>query len=153
MKDLYSAKNQLVKTLPEMADAASSPQLKESFTLHLAQTRQQVERLKQIFQALGESPGGMKCKGMEGLLEEGQEVLGKRGSGPIKDIALIGAAQRVEHYEMAGYESVLAVARQLGQTQAVDLLQQSMQEEQAAAQKLSQLAQNSLSADNSNASN
>src|ERR1700687_2654715 len=103
LKDLYSAENQLVKALPKMAKAAAAAELRQGFEKHLKQTQRQVQRLEKIFQALGESPKGKKCKGMEGLIEEGSEAMEEDYEYSVLDAALIGAAQRVEHYEIAGY--------------------------------------------------
>src|SRR6202165_3962082 len=103
LKDIYNAENQLVKALPKMAKAASSEELRRGFEEHLEQTKGHVQRLEQIFQTLGESPKGKKCKGMEGLVAEGSEVMEEDYEGSVLDAALIGAAQRVEHYEIAGY--------------------------------------------------
>src|ERR1700719_344836 len=111
LKDLYSAENQLVKALPKMARAASSDELRRGFEEHLEQTKGHVQRLEKIFQALGESPKGKKCKGMEGLIEEGSEVMEENYEGSVMDAALIGAAQRVEHYEIAGYGTVRTMAK------------------------------------------
>ncbi len=129
LKDLYSAENQLVKALPRMAKAASSPDLKAAFTEHLRVTKGQVERLEKIFKQIGASPRGKKCKAMEGLIEEGKEVIGEDAEAAVRDAALIGAAQRVEHYEMAGYGCVRTYARQLGYPEAAELLQQTLDEE------------------------
>src|SRR5512141_2990303 len=106
LKDLYSAEQQLLKALPKMAKAASSPELKDAFSQHLEQTRHQVERLDRIFEELGKNPRGKKCIGMHGLIEEGNELLKEKADPAVKDAGLISAAQRVEHYEMAGYGSV-----------------------------------------------
>src|SRR6266478_6893707 len=110
LKDLYSAENQLLKALPKMAKVASSPELRTAFEDHLEQTRGQVERLERIFKKLDASPKGKKCKAMEGLIEEGKEVM-EEAHPPVLDAALIAAAQRVEHYEMAGYGCVRTFAR------------------------------------------
>ena len=114
LKDLYNAENQLVKALPKMAKAASSDKLRQGFEEHLEQTKNHVQRLEKIFQTLGESPKGKKCKGMEGLIEEGSEVMEEDYEGSVMDAALIGAAQRVEHYEIAGYGTVRTMAETLG---------------------------------------
>ena len=103
LKDLYSAEQQIIKALPKMAKAASSPRLKDAFNQHLDQTKGQVERLDQIFEELGKAPRGKKCIGMEGLIEEGSEILKERAEPSVKDAGLIAAAQRVEHYEIAAY--------------------------------------------------
>ena len=141
LRDLYNAENQLLKALPRMAKAASSPDLKAAFTEHLEVTRGQVERLETIFEALGAKAKGKKCKAMEGLVEEGKEVLEEAGSPSVIDAALIAAAQRVEHYEMAGYGCVRTFARLLGRTDHAKLLQQTLDEEGAADKKLTALAE------------
>jgi len=141
LKDLYSAENQLVKALPKMAKGAASDELRKGFEEHLQQTKGHVQRLEQIFEALGESPKGKKCKGMEGLIEEGSEVLEEDYEGNILDAALIGAAQRVEHYEIAGYGTVRAMAESLGETAHVTLLTQTLDEEKETDEKLTELAE------------
>src|SRR6202453_2889628 len=139
LKDLYSAENQLVKALPKMAKAATSPDLRAGFEEHLEQTKGHVQRLETIFQQLGESPKGKKCKGMEGLIEEGSEAI-EEYDGELLDAALIGAAQRVEHYEMAGYGTVSAFAEELGEPEQVSLLNQTLEEEEETDEKLTELA-------------
>ncbi len=141
LRDLYSAERQLTKALPKMAKAATSKELRDGFTEHLEQTRGHVERLEQIFEALGERASGKKCAGMEGLIEEGSEVMGDDFEGDIKDAALIGAAQRVEHYEIAAYGTVCAFAELLGETQHLKLLQQTLDEEKQTDEKLTELSQ------------
>ncbi|MCE9531527.1 MAG: ferritin-like domain-containing protein [Planctomycetes bacterium] len=141
LKDLYNAEHQLLKALPKMAKAASAPELQEAFTSHLEETRGQVERLEQIFLKLDESPKGKKCKAMEGLLEEGKDVMEEDMETSVKDAALIAAAQRVEHYEMAGYGCVRTFAQLLGYDEAVELLQETLDEEGAADKKLTELAE------------
>jgi ferritin-like metal-binding protein YciE len=141
LKDLYNAENQLLKALPRMAKAASSPELKAAFTEHLDVTRTQVERLDEIFAELGVSPKGKKCKAMEGLVEEGKDVMQEDGDPSVIDAALIGAAQRVEHYEMAGYGCVRTFARLLGYDRAAELLQETLDEEGEADKKLTELAE------------
>jgi ferritin-like metal-binding protein YciE len=111
LKDLYNAENQLVKALPKMAKAANSDELRNGFEEHLEQTKGHVQRLEQIFEMLGESPKGKKCKGMEGLIEEGSEMIEEDFEGSVRDAGLIGAAQRVEHYEIAGYGTVKSLCR------------------------------------------
>ena len=147
LKDLYSAENQLVKALPKMAKATSSPELKAAFEEHLEVTRGQVDRLEKVFHQIGVSPRGKKCKAMEGLIQEGKELLEEEGAPSVVDAALIGAAQRVEHYEMAGYGCVRTYARQLGYAQAANLLQKTLDEEAAADQQLTALAENVINAD------
>jgi ferritin-like metal-binding protein YciE len=141
LKDLYSAENQLVKALPKMAKAASSDELRRGFEEHLDQTKVHVQRLEKIFHDLGESPKGKKCKGMEGLVEEGSEVMEEDFEGSLMDAALIGAAQRVEHYEIAAYGTVCAFAQELGEAEQVSLLTETLEEEKETDGKLSELAQ------------
>ncbi|HEY6181761.1 MAG TPA: ferritin-like domain-containing protein [Terriglobales bacterium] len=141
LKDLYNAENQLVKALPKMAKAANSNELRSGFEEHLEQTKGHVQRLEQIFEMLGESPKGKKCKGMEGLVEEGSEMIDEDFEGSVKDAGLIGAAQRVEHYEIAGYGTVKAFAETLGENEHVELLEQTLQEEKDTDEKLTQLAE------------
>src|SRR5437660_3047128 len=115
LRDLYNAETQLVKALPKMAKAASNNQLRQTFEEHLRQTSGHVSRLEQIFDALGEKPGGKKCLGMEGLMKEGAETMREEYQGEVMDAAIIGAAQRVEHYEIAGYGTAKAFAQLLGE--------------------------------------
>jgi len=140
LKDLYSAENQLVKALPKMAKAASSDELREGFEKHLEQTKGHVQRLEKIFEALGENPKGKKCKGMEGLIEEGSEAMQEDYEGSVLDAALIGAAQRVEHYEIAGYGTVRSMAETLAEDDHVSLLEETLQEEKETDEKLTELA-------------
>jgi ferritin-like metal-binding protein YciE len=140
LKDIYNAENQLVKALPKMAKAATSDDLRTGFEEHLEQTRGHVQRLEQIFKALGEKPTGKKCKGMEGLVAEGQEMMDEDFEDDLMDAALISAAQRVEHYEIAAYGTVRTYAELLGEDQAVTLLEQTLEEEKETDQKLSDLA-------------
>lgn len=140
LKDLYSAENQIIKALPKMIKAASSTQLKAGFEEHLEQTKQQVQRLEQIFETLGASPKGKKCKGMEGLLEEGKELLEEDASAEVLDAGLIAAAQHVEHYEIAGYGCVRTYAELLGDKKAVQLLEKTLNEEKQTDSKLTELA-------------
>jgi len=140
LKDLYSAENQIIKALPKMIKAASSPKLKAGFEQHLQQTRNQVERLEKIFEELDESPKGKKCKGMEGLIEEGKELMEEDAEPEVLDAGLIAAAQHVEHYEIAGYGCVRTYAELLGDKNAVKLLQQTLDEEKMTDEKLTTLA-------------
>jgi ferritin-like metal-binding protein YciE len=139
LKVLYNAENQLVKALPKMAKAASSEELRQGFEEHLEQTKGHVQRLEKIFQTLGESPKGKKCKGMEGLVEEGTEVM-EEFAGSLMDAALIGAAQRVEHYEIAAYGTACAFAEELGETEQASLLNETLEEEKETDKKLTKLA-------------
>ena len=141
LKDLYSAENQLVKALPKLAKAASSDELREGFEEHLEQTKGHVQRLEQIFEAMDESPKGKKCAGMEGLVKEGSEVMGEDFEGAVMDAALIGAAQRVEHYEIAAYGTVIAFAEQLGESEHSSLLKQTLEEEKETDEKLTSLSE------------
>jgi ferritin-like metal-binding protein YciE len=140
LKDLYSAENQLVKALPKLAKAASSKELRAGFEGHLEQTKGHLQRLEQIFEMLDESPKGKKCRGMEGLVEEGSEVMEEDFEDAVLDAALIGAAQRVEHYEIAGYGTVRALAEELGESDHASLLEETLEEEKETDEKLTQLA-------------
>ena len=144
LRDLYSAERQLLKALPKMAKSAASPELADAFTTHLHETEGHKERLEQIFLSLGEKAGGVKCKGMEGLIDEGQDVLGMDGIATARDTAMIGAAQRVEHYEIAGYHSAISLAQAQGHTEAVSLLQANLREEEHADQLLTDIAQRTM---------
>ena len=141
LKDLYNAENQLLKALPKMAKKASAVELKAAFTEHLEVTRTQVERLESIFADLEISPKGKKCKAMEGLIEEGKEVIEEEGDPSVIDAALIASAQRVEHYEMAGYGCVRTFAKLLGYEKAASLLQETLDEEGEADHALTALAE------------
>jgi ferritin-like metal-binding protein YciE len=141
LKDLYSAEKQILQALPRMAKKASNPELKSGFEEHARQTEVHVQRLEQIFEALGKSPRGKKCKGMEGLLEEGKEVMQEEMDDETRDAALIAAAQRVEHYEMAGYGTVRTYAQLLGEKDAAKVLQTTLDEEGMTDKKLTQLAE------------
>ena len=140
LKDLYSAESQLVKALPKIAKAATSEDLRAGFEAHLNQTKEHVARLEKIFKALGESPKGKQCKGMEGLIKEGAEMIEEDPAPEELDAGLISAAQRVEHYEMAGYGCVSAYAKLLGEDQALSLLRQTFEEEKETDKKLTQLS-------------
>ncbi len=145
LKDLYSAETQLVDALPKMAKAATNPDLKEAFTLHLEETKGQVARLEEIFAALERGPRGKRCKGMEGIIEEGDELIkDDEAAADVKDAGLLAAAQHVEHYEMAGYGTLRTYAQRLGYTEAAALLQQSLDEESAANEKLTRLAESHI---------
>jgi ferritin-like metal-binding protein YciE len=140
LKDLLSAEKQLVKALPKMAKGANSEALREAFEDHLEQTKGHVERLEQIFETLGKSARAEHCKAMEGLITEGSELLEEEGDATVKDAALIGAAQRVEHYEIAAYGTTRTLAELLGQDEAVKLLQETLDEEKETDEKLTELA-------------
>jgi ferritin-like metal-binding protein YciE len=140
LKDLYNAENQLVKALPKMAKSASSEDLKEGFMEHLEQTKGHVARLEKIFNVLDESPKGKKCMGMEGLIKEGSEVMEEDFENAVKDAALIGAAQRVEHYEIAAYGTVRELAEVLGESDHAALLHETLEKEKETDEKLTALA-------------
>jgi ferritin-like metal-binding protein YciE len=141
LRDLYSAETQLLKALPKMAKGASSDELKEAFESHLGQTKEHVERLTEIFDRLGEKPTGKTCRAMKGLIEEGSEMLEQEGDESVIDAGLIAAAQRVEHYEIAAYGTVRTFADLLGEDDAVELLQQTLDEEGETDKQLSELAE------------
>jgi ferritin-like metal-binding protein YciE len=141
LKDLYSAETQIVKALPKMAKASSNAELRQGFEEHLRQTSEHVSRLEQIFEMLGEKATGKKCLGMEGLIKEGSETMQESYADALMDAALIGAAQRVEHYEIAGYGTVRAFADLLGESEHVSLIDQTLQEEKQTDDKLTQLAE------------
>jgi ferritin-like metal-binding protein YciE len=140
LQDLYSAEDQIIKALPKMVKTASSSELQECLQTHLEETREQVNRLDQIFETIGRPSGRKKCKGMEGLLEEGKELMTEDAEENVLDAGLIAAAQRVEHYEIAAYGSARTFAETLGHDEVVTLLEQTLQEEKQADQKLSEVA-------------
>jgi len=140
LKDLYSAENQITKTLPKLVEAATSPDLKSAFEHHLKETEGQIERLDKAFKILGMSPKGKTCDGMKGILSEGAEMLHETSAGDIRDVALISAAQRVEHYEMAAYGAVRSYAEKLDRKEIAELLQATLEEEKAADKKLTEIS-------------
>jgi ferritin-like metal-binding protein YciE len=147
LRDLYHAEHQLLKALPKMAKAASAPELAQAFTDHLAETEIQIERLDEIFKGLDVSPKGKTCKAMEGLLAEGKDLMAENADPSVMDAALIAAAQRVEHYEIAGYGCVRTFARLLGYEAAAGLLQTTLNQEAAADQHLTELAESVINAE------
>jgi ferritin-like metal-binding protein YciE len=146
LKDLYSAERQLVQALPRMSKNANSDALRTAFDNHLAETEEQVTRLETILESLGESPRGQKCHGMEGLIEEGKTLLKEDADPDVMDAGLIVAAQKVEHYEIAGYGAVCEYARLMGHTNALKLLEKTLQEEKNADQKLNEIAEGGINA-------
>jgi len=142
--DLYSAETQLLDALPKMEQAASSNELKSAFSHHLEQTREHASRLERIFQQLGENPSGETCEAMKGLIKEGEILVKAKGDPDVQDAGLIGAAQRVEHYEIAGYGTARSLARRLGQGQMVETLQQTLNEEAEADKKLTSIAESNV---------
>jgi ferritin-like metal-binding protein YciE len=146
LRDLYSAESQLVKALPKLAKAAENDELKQAFLDHFDETRGHVDRLKQVFTILEDKPTGKHCKGMEGLIEEGTEAIDEAEEGDPYDVRLIGAAVRVEHYEIAGYTAVIAMARGLGQEEVARLLDETLTEENTAREKLEGKAEELIAA-------
>ena len=140
LRDMYSAENQLVKALPKLAKGANNAKLKELFTAHLEETKGQVERLKEVFGHLEEKPTGEHCDGMEGIVEEGKSALEKDEEGASFDVGLIGAALRTEHYEIAAYQAAISMAKTLGMQDVMDLLTENLNEEMAAAAKITDAA-------------
>ena len=147
LKDLYSAENQLLKALPKMAKAATNADLVAGFETHLEETKGQVERLDQIAEILDLKLAGHKCKAMEGLVEEGSELISEDADDSVRDAGLIGAAQRVEHYEMAGYGTAAAIARKLGHDDVAELREETLEEEKATDAKLTELAESAVNAE------
>jgi len=141
LRDLLDAEKQITKALPKMARAASADELKSAFTEHLQQTNRQVERLGQVFESLGEKPRGKKCVGIQGLIEEGEEMMREAAEGPTRDAVLIAAAQKVEHYEMAAYGTARTYASLLGHHDAADLLERTLEEEKMTDQRLTGIAE------------
>ena len=144
LKDLYSAEKQLVESLPDMVEAANSPQLREAFANHLNETRQHFDKVHQLLQNLDENPTSTKCKGMDGLLEEGEDAIHEEATPAVRDAFLIAAAQRVEHYEISGYGTARAYARSLGRKEDADVLNSILDQEYAADQKLDKLAEGNI---------
>ncbi|MGA2113907.1 MAG: ferritin-like domain-containing protein [Bryobacteraceae bacterium] len=140
LKDLYSAEDQIFKALPKVIEKAASAELRRALEHHLEETRGHVSRLEEVFEMHGEEPKKQKCKGMQGILEEGEEMLGKDAEPEVRDAAIISACQRVEHYEIAAYGTVRTYAQQMGQERAAAVLKQTLDEEMAADKKLTQIA-------------
>ncbi|MBN8710870.1 MAG: hypothetical protein BGO12_14770 [Verrucomicrobia bacterium 61-8] len=151
LRDLYSAESQLIQALPKMAEAACDPRLKSAFESHLRETEEQARRLEEIFSGLGEKPTGETCKAMEGLVKESSEYVKAGGNPDVRDAGLIGAAQRVEHYEMAGYGTARALASRLGLSDIAQVLQKTLDEEAAADFKLTEIAEGEVNANASGA--
>ena len=144
LRDLYDAEKQLVSALPKMANAATHADLRQAFQMHLDQTRNHVDRLERVFNQLGQSPTGKKCEAMQGLIKEGESVLKMQGDAAVKDAALIGAAQKVEHYEISGYGTARTFADLLGFDDAADILQDTLDEEGETDEKLTDIATGGL---------
>jgi ferritin-like metal-binding protein YciE len=144
LRDLYNAETQLLDALPKMAEAASSNELKSAFNHHLEETRQHVYRLERIFQQIGEKSSGETCDAMKGLIKEGETLVKAEGDPDVRDAGIVGAAQRVEHYEIAGYGTVRSLARRLGESQMAEILQQTLNEEAEADKKLTSIAESQV---------
>lgn len=144
LKDLYSAENQLIKALPKMAKTAKSKELRAAFEEHLKQTQTQLERIERVAKDLGVSPKGKKCVGMEGLIEEGKEIMSEAEEVGAMEAGMIGAAQKVEHYEIAAYGTAIAHARQLGFNNVASILEKTLEEEKMTDEKLTKLAENQV---------
>jgi ferritin-like metal-binding protein YciE len=142
LQDLYSAEDQILKALPKVIEKTSAPELRTALQDHLEETRGHVTRLEQVFQMHGEEAKKQKCKGMQGVLDEGEELIGKDATPPVRDAAIVSACQRVEHYEMAAYGSVRTYAEQLGHERAAAVLQETLDEERNADRKLTDIAKN-----------
>ncbi|HEY3704626.1 MAG TPA: ferritin-like domain-containing protein [Terracidiphilus sp.] len=140
IKDLYSAEKQITRALPKMAKAASSEELRQAFQTHLEETRGQIQRLERVFELIGAKASAKTCEGMKGLLEEGSEIIEEADEGEVRDAGLIGAAQRVEHYEIAAYGTVRAIAQTIGNQEVADLLQQTLDEEGKTDKLLTKIA-------------
>ena len=144
LRDLYDAENQLLKALPKMAEAAAAPALKTAFSQHLEQTKGHVGRLDRVFRELAAKPSGETCEAMKGLVKEGEQFVEAKGDPSVRDAGLIGAAQRVEHYEMAGYGTARTLAKRLGYQEIATILQQTLEEEGEADRKLTAVAENEV---------
>ena len=144
LKDLYSAETQMLKALPKVAKKVDNEQLREALTMHVKETEQQVKRLEQVLSQMGEKPGGKKCHGMEGLLEENKEMMEEDAEPDVMDAGLIVGCQKAEHYEIAGYGSAVTFAKLLGNQEAARLLAQSLNEEELADKKLTQIAESTI---------
>lgn len=144
LRAIYDAENQALKAYPQIIAAVTSPELKQGLQQHVEQTQQQVQRLEQIFKQMGEKPGGESCVSMQGLIKEGQQLIKEGGAPEVLDAAIIGAAQAMEHHEIAAYGTARSLAQQLGLTQAAQLLEQTLEEEKQADARLTKLAEQSV---------
>ncbi|MBV9505238.1 MAG: ferritin-like domain-containing protein [Acidobacteriia bacterium] len=140
LADLYDAENQIVAALPKLIAASSSEELAEALQEHLDETKEQVKRLDKVFQMMGEQPAGKTCEGMQGLLKEGERIISENEKSPVLDAGIIAAAQKVEHYEIASYGTARSMAEMLGQSEVADLLQETLEEEEAADENLTEIA-------------
>ena len=144
LQDVYYAENQITKALPTMIEKASSEQLRQGFDRHLMETRQQIQRLDQVFKLIGQTPKGVDCPAIDGIIEEAEDVAGEVADKNVLDAALIASAQAVEHYEITRYGSLIAWAKQIGRDDCASILEQTLQEEKATDQKLTQMAEASI---------
>jgi len=144
LQAIYDAENQALAAYPQIMDAVTSPELKQALQQHMQQTQQQVQRLEQIFQQLGEQPGGQPCISMQGLIQEGQQLIEQGGAPEVLDAAIIGAAQAIEHHEIAAYGTARTLAQQLGMQEAAQLLEQTLEEEKQTDAQLTQLAEQNV---------
>ena len=149
LQDLYDAEKQIIQALPKMMEAASSEELKSAFEEHLDQTKEQVKRLDRVFKAIGEKPQSKTCEGMQGLLREGEKMIAEIPKSPVLDAAIIGAAQKVEHYEISGYGTARTMAEMLGQQDAAELLEETLDEEKATDETLTEIAESIMSGEDS----
>lgn len=152
LKDIYYAEKTILKALPKMAKKATSPELKEAFESHLEETEGQIERLEQVFELIGKAARGKKCPAIEGITEEAKEIMEEAETPEVLDAGLAAAAQAVEHYEMARYGTLIAWARELGMDEAADLLEETLEQEKAADEKLTELAEGGINEEAANAS-
>lgn len=146
LQDIYSAEQQALKAMPELMAAVSSPELKQAFAKHQQETQQQVQRLEQLFQIMGEKPGNVTCKAMQGLIAEAQEMIEMKGDPAVRDAGIIAAAQKQEHYEIAAYGTAVTWAKLLGQNEAASLLAQTLDEEEKTDKNLTKLAERTINA-------
>lgn len=144
LQAIYDAENQALQAYPQIVGAVTSPELKQALQQHMEQTQQQVQRLEQIFQQMGETPGGQPCVSMQGLIAEGQQLIQQGGAPEVLDAAIIGAAQAIEHHEIAAYGTARTIAQQLGLTEAAQLLEQTLNEEKETDAKLTKLAEQNV---------
>jgi len=141
LEDLYDAEKQIIQALPKMVEAASIEELKSAFQEHLEQTKEQVKRLDRVFKSIGQKPQGKTCEGMQGLLKEGEKIIAEIPKSPVLDAAIIGAAQKVEHYEISGYGTARTMAEMLGQQDAAELLEETLEEEKTTDENLTEIAE------------
>ena len=144
LQAIYDAENQAIKAYPQVVGAVSSPELKQALQQHMQQTQNQVQRLEQIFQQMGEKPGGQTCASMQGLIQEAQQLIQQGGAPEVLDAAIIGAAQAIEHHEIAAYGTARTIAQQLGMNEAAQLLEQTLDEEKQTDAQLTQLAEGNV---------